>query len=323
MGQSVGFVVSGRWGLSGHGAWAQAAALGLSLLGASAVARAAEPASAMPAASASAPEAVVAAKAAAIHLQRASQHIEANRLTEACAELTAAFEQSGDPVLWLRIGRLQQRAAQTELARAAYQRFLQLAQGSRALGTVTPVPTPPVAAIHPALIEEAQRALRLLPPPPPPPVVPPPTWASHSPLTLVPDLPVQPVLFVPRPDRSLTRAGALLLAGGYLPALVMPLVFARTVGEPDSPTALMNYSLLIPVVGPFVSAIAARVQNPRGAGGALVSSWSLPWMLTSGVLQVAGAVVLGVGTRRVRVPVLGPVLVGAMLGGGSGVVISF
>lgn len=274
-----------------------------------------------PAASSAASEAVVAAKAAAIHLQRASQHIEANQLPEACAELTAAFGQSGDPVLWLRIGRLQQRAAQTELARAAYQRFLQSAQASRALAT--PGTTAPVAAIHPALIEEAQRALRLLPPPPPPLVVPPPTWASHSPLTLVPDLPVQPVLFVPRPDRSLTRAGALLLAGGYLPALVMPLVFARTVGEPDSPTALMNYSLLIPVVGPFVSALAARVQNPRGAGGALVSSWSLPWMLTSGVLQVAGVVVLGVGTRRVRVPVLGPVVVGAMLGGVSGVVGSF
>jgi hypothetical protein len=290
--------------------------LGLSLLGTSAGARAGEPG-----ASSSAPDSVVATKAAAIHLQRASQHIEANQLTEACAELTAAFEQSGDPVLWLRIGRLQQRAAQTELARAAYQRFLQLAQAPRAV--VTPGTTPPVAPIHPALIEEAQRALRLLPPPPPPPVLPPPTWASHSPLTLVPDLPVQPVLFVPRPDRSLTRAGALLLAGGYLPALVMPLVFARTVGEPDSPTALMNYSLLIPVVGPFVSAIAARVQNPRGAGGALVSSWSLPWMLTSGVLQVAGVVVLGVGTRRVRVPVLGPVAMGAMLGGVSGVVISF
>ena len=316
MGQSVGFVVSGRWGRSGRVAWAQAVALGLSLLGASAVAGAGEPG-----ASSSAPDAVVAAKAAALHLQRASQHIEANQLTQACAELTAAFEQSRDPVLWLRIGRLQQRAAQTELARAAYQRFLQLAQAPRAV--VTPGTTAPVAAIHPALIEEAQRALRLLPPPPPPPVVLPPTWASHSPLTLVPDLPVQPVLFVPRPDRSLTRAGALLLAGGYLPALVMPLVFARTVGEPDSPTALMNYSLLIPVVGPFVSAIAARVQNPRGAGGALVSSWSLPWMLTSGVLQVAGVVVLGVGTRRVRVPVLGPVAVGAMLGGVSGVVVSF
>lgn len=316
MGQSVGFVVCGRWGRSGWVAWARVAALGLSLLGTSAGAGAAELG-----ASSAASEAVVAAKAAAIHLQRASQHIEANQLTEACAELTAAFEQSGDPVLWLRIGRLQQRAAQTELARAAYQRFLQSAQASR--GLATPGTTAPVAAIHPALIEEAQRALRLLPPPPPPPVVPPPTWASHSPLTLVPDLPVEPVLFVPRPDRSLTRAGALLLAGGYLPALVMPLVFARTVGEPDSPTALMNYSLLIPVAGPFVSAIAARVQNPRGAGGALVSSWSLPWMLTSGVLQVAGVVVLGVGVRRVRVPVLGPVAVGAMVGGVSGVVVRF
>jgi hypothetical protein len=98
-------------------------------------------------------------------------------------------------------------------------------------------------------------------------------------------------------DLRKVRIGALIWAAGYLPALVAPLVLWPRVESGEGPSALANYSLLVPVVGPLVSAIAAPAQTDDGNGRAVMSSWSVPWLLTSGLLQATGLAILISGAR--------------------------
>lgn len=230
------------------------------------------------------------ASEAAAHLQRANELVGQEQLAAACDELAAAYASSHDPVLWLRIGRLRLRLHEPAAARAALQRFIEEA------------PAP-----HPALKAEAQRALHdlqgaplpLLPPPPPPP--PPHTEGT---LSLYPDLRLRPIEFRPQRDRRLLKLGGALLAGGYLPALAVAVALAPSVGQPDAPSAAANYTLLVPVLGPLISAVVAPATNEHGNARPLISSWSLPWALTSGLIQVAGFAVLVTGAVPHRVPVL-------------------
>jgi len=230
------------------------------------------------------------APAAAAHLQRANELVSQDQLAQACDELEAAYRSSQDPVLWLRIGRLRLRLHEPAAARAAMQRFLDEA------------PAP-----HPALKAEAQRALHDLrdaPPPllPPPPPAPPPH--SEGAMSLYNDLRLNPIEFRPLRDRRLMKLGGALLAGGYLPALAVAVGFSPFIGQPDAPSAAANYTLLIPVLGPLISAVVAPATNERGNARPLISSWSLPWALTSGLVQVAGFAVLVTGAVPRRVPVL-------------------
>ncbi len=227
--------------------------------------------------------------AAAAHLQRANELLSQDQLAAACDELEAAYATSTDPVLWLRIGRLRLRLHQPAAAREAMQRFLDEA------------PAP-----HPALKAEAQRALHdlrdappsLRPPPPPPPP------QSEGALSLYHDLRLNPIEFRPQRDRRLMKLGGALLAGGYLPALAVAVGFSPFIGQPDAPSAAANYTLLIPVLGPLISAVVAPATNERGNARPLISSWSLPWALTSGLVQLAGFAVLVTGAVPHRVPVL-------------------
>lgn len=227
----------------------------------------------------------------AAHLQRANQRVGQEQLDAACAELEAAYAGSRDPFLWLRIGRLRLRLKQLEAAQAALQRFLD----------ESPAP-------HPALKAEAQRALhelsqkKLQPPQPPPP--PPPAAHTEGTMSLYHDLRLLPIEFRPQRDKRLLKIGVGLLAGGYLSAVVVSLGLATALDQPDAPSAAADYTLLIPVVGPLVSAIVAPAINDRGNARPLISSWSLPWALTSGLVQVAGFAVLLRGAIPRRVPVL-------------------
>lgn len=236
-----------------------------------------------------APAPVADEPAAAPHLQRANELVAQEQLEAACAELAAAYARSHDPLLWLRIGRLRLRLQQPEAARTAMQRFLD----------ESPAP-------HPALKAEAQRALRELAQHKPlaPPAPPPPAANSEGALSLYHDLRLVPIEFRPRRDSRLMKLGGGLLAGGYLSALAVSLGLAAYVGQPDAPSAAANYTLLIPVLGPLVSAIVAPATNERGNARQLLSSWSLPWALTSGLVQVAGFAVLIKGAVPRRVPVL-------------------
>lgn len=221
------------------------------------------------------------------HLVRANELVGQNQLDAACTELAEEYASSHDPLLWLRIGRLRLRLQQPAAARVAMQRFIDESK------------TP-----HPALKAEAQRALyelRDVPAPPPPAALP--AAIGEGSLSLYHDLRLVPVQIQRRRDRRLLKIGAGLLASGYLPALAVSLGLASSVGQPDAPSAAANYTLLIPVVGPLVSAVVAPATNEHGNGRPLISSWSLPWALTSGLLQVAGFAALVAGAIPRPLPV--------------------
>lgn len=218
-------------------------------------------------------------------LARANALIEAGELGPACDALAEAYARTHEPLLQLRIGRLRQKLGQAGEARAAYQRFIDEAQ-----------------APHPGLRDEALRALRTLPPAPvvstPPPS--PPPALGRLPLVPVPAavaasrLPYREV----RRDRRQMLLGGVMLGIGYLAAAGVAAGLASSVGQPDAPSAAANYTLLVPVVGPFVSGIVAPVTNENGNGRPLISSWSLPWMVTSGLVQVAGLVMFSLGAAE-------------------------
>jgi hypothetical protein len=236
------------------------------------------------------PAAALPGETAASHLQRANKLVGLDQLDAACGELEAAYASSKDPLLWLRLGRLRLRLHQPAAARAAMQRFID----------ESPAP-------HPALKAEAQRALYTLREVPlaPPPAAPPPASQEGS-MALYHDLRLLPLQIRPARNRRLLKLGGGLLLGSYLPALAVSIGMSPFIGQPDAPSAGANYTLLIPVVGPLVSAIVAPATNDRGNGRQLLSSWSLPWALTSGVLQLAGFAMLVAGAipRPVLVPVL-------------------
>jgi hypothetical protein len=232
----------------------------------------------------------------AAHLQAASRLILEGRLPEAAGELEQAYKASADPVLQLRIGRLQQRRGERELALAAYRRFLAEAKSP-----------------HPGLKAEAEAAIKeLSPPPEKPPITEPPAQAA-GPSTPA-QLPAGPagradkppgaaLPLVPKDGETslaegapmgrrrnlrLVKIGSLLFSAGYLPAVVIPLALSGSLDNENAPSPASNYTLLVPLLGPFLSGIIAPVTNENGHRGQVASSWSAPWMLTSGVLQVAG-----------------------------------
>lgn len=214
------------------------------------------------------------------HLARASRLILAGgetNLSAACTELALSYDESHEPILLLRLGRLHQRLGQKTEAEAAYKRFLAESK-----------------APHPALRTEAEEALRALAPPPP--SIPPLATDSGALASLPPfpevygQAPMLPQASKRerRKDPRLMKIGSLLLAAGYLPAFVIPLALSTSLDQENAPSPAANYTLLIPVLGPFVSGMVAPLSNENGHAGQVASSWSVPWMATSGVLQVAG-----------------------------------
>jgi len=129
--------------------------------------------------------------------------------------------------------------------------------------------------------------------PPPPLVSPPePSVGAGTVGGLAHDLVLQPLPPPIRRDAKQIRMGALIWAAGYLPAFIAPLLLWPKVDTADGPSALANYSLLVPLMGPYISAIAAPAQAEEGNGRAVLSAWSVPWLLTSGLLQTTGFVML-------------------------------
>ena len=88
------------------------------------------------------------------------------------------------------------------------------------------------------------------------------------------------------------KIGALLLGIGYAPAVALALALSPQAGEPGGPSLASNYTLLIPGVGPIVSGIYAPATSPPGTAGRVLTSWTLPLVLTLGLLQGTGAALL-------------------------------
>ena len=98
-------------------------------------------------------------------------------------------------------------------------------------------PMPPVEVIPPSL-------------PPPPLVSQPETSVGATALGgLANDLVLQPLPPPIRRDPKQIRVGALIWAAGYLPAFIAPLLLWPKADTADGPSALANYSLLVPLLG--------------------------------------------------------------------------
>ena len=100
-----------------------------------------------------------------------------------------------------------------------------------------------------------------------------------------------PSLTVRRSPRRM-KIGALLLGIGYAPAVALALALSPQAGEPGGPSLGANYTLFIPGVGPIVSGIYAPATSPPGTAGRVLTSWTLPLVLTLGLLQATGTALL-------------------------------
>lgn len=101
-----------------------------------------------------------------------------------------------------------------------------------------------------------------------------------------------PISVVRKRDLRAVRIGSVVLAVGYVPAVALAAVLGSHAGEPNAPSALTNYALVVPIVGPLVSGLAAPLGNESGHAGALVTSWTLPIVLTLGLMQIGGGALL-------------------------------
>jgi hypothetical protein len=226
-------------------------------------------------------------------LKRANQLISDGQLAAASEALAEAYAASHDPQLQLRLGRLYVRLDRPAEARAAFQRFLDEAQ-----------------APHPALREEAQRALRTLPAPsvqvPTAPALPPAAFAT-APELIVRELEVQPIEFADRRTPRLWKAGLAIFLGGYVPSLITATAIAPFLDQIDSPSPAANYSLMVPGLGPLISAAAAPASRSGPPYGPSIVGWSLPVLITSGLVQATGLTLMIVGlTPRRTAALSGP-----------------
>lgn len=105
----------------------------------------------------------------------------------------------------------------------------------------------------------------------------------------LPDLPALPER---RRDPRLMKIGGLLLAIGYAPAVAVALALSSQAGQPGGPNLASNYTLLVPALGPVASGIIAPATSPPGSAGAVVTGWTLPILLSLGLIQGTGGALL-------------------------------
>jgi hypothetical protein len=92
---------------------------------------------------------------------------------------------------------------------------------------------------------------------------------------------------------GMLAAGITLLSLGYTPALITGGLFTLFMGPND-----VGSSLLIPVLGPFLSGfIALSGRNDLDMSGRGAQSWAWSWMLVDGAVQVTGLALLIAGAR--------------------------
>lgn len=129
--------------------------------------------------------------------------------------------------------------------------------------------------------------------PVPPALVPAPAGAESAPVQLL------PVRLDRRQRPPFLTTGIVLLTVGYGTTLIIGGtllgLYARDTSENNRALTTASGLVLIPVLGPFLSGISMAAQ--QGSQGALL--WSLPWIVSSGGVQVAGLVmtILGAKTR--------------------------
>lgn len=116
-------------------------------------------------------------------------------------------------------------------------------------------------------------------------------------------LPDPPALPTPRRDPRMLKIGGLLLGIGYAPAVALAIALSAQAGQNGGPSLASNYTLLVPGLGPVASGIIAPAGSPPGTAGAVITGWTLPILLTLGLMQGTGSALLIAGaTPKIRPP---------------------
>jgi hypothetical protein len=217
------------------------------------------------------------------HLDHATALAQGEHFKEALAELLAAYELRQSPRVLYMIAKAHQRLGDAKAALASYERFLaafadgdpryradaqeQAAQLKHLLGKDVALPASPVGAQQP---EREGFELR---------------WEM-------------------KPNVRLMAGGGVLFGAAYAAAVITGGIFLEPSsstcytyqGGPACPSGNLQVAggtLLIPVLGPFIAALAYR--DPV---------WSVPWALVDGVAQIGGfAMMVYAGQHPKKVPV--------------------
>lgn len=116
-------------------------------------------------------------------------------------------------------------------------------------------------------------------------------------------LPDPPAVPTPRRDPRLIKLGGLLLGIGYAPAVALAIALSSQAGQNGGPSLASNYTLLVPALGPVASGIIAPAGSPPGTTGAVITGWTLPILLTLGLMQGTGSALLIAGAiPKIRPP---------------------
>jgi hypothetical protein len=200
---------------------------------------------------------------------------------EALKELDAAYAIRQPPLLLYDLARIHQLLGHAKEALTYYERYL-----------AADFTLPPERRAE--LWAQITELRRLTAPPP------------TATVSLPPGMQLAPVKLELHHDRGLMGGGLTLLLTGYAAAFVTGATLAGLSAN-DSYDRSLYYgsgTLLIPVAGPFISALV----YPQAV-------WSLPWVLIDGTAQVAGLVMTIIGSKRThKVPVIAPM---ATAGGGG------
>lgn len=108
-----------------------------------------------------------------------------------------------------------------------------------------------------------------------------------------------PIRYELRTHRGLLGAGLGVLVPSYAAAFISGIIFG-SLGRSSQSGA--GWSLLIPVLGPFISSFVYAGENQSSSGGTL--AWGLPWSIVDGGLQVVGATLTILGAVRRRLVAL-------------------
>jgi hypothetical protein len=225
------------------------------------------------------------------HVDHATTLAQTEHYKEALAELEAAYGMRQSPRLLYMKAKMQQRLGDAKAALDSYERFL----------ASEPDPDPRVRADAEGEIAKLRRLLGKGPPPAPQPVM-------NEPRS---EQPPPEVHYEMKPSVGLIVGGSVLFGAAYMGAVVTGSVFLSSSNTnyscstnnpyyasnncPGGNQQTASGTLLIPVLGPFIAALAYR--DPV---------WSINWALVDGVAQVGGvAMIAYAATHPKKVPVIG------------------
>lgn len=226
----------------------------------------------------------------AMHQARAKVLFAAQQYREALAELQTAYALRQEAGLLLEQGRVFTKLGQIADALDAYSRYL------------AAEPNAPADARTEATSEISRLSAWLVPP----------SQLLAAPRPLLPSLRLPspgldssgyqmlPVRYEQRRYTGTIAGGIVLLSLGYLPALICAPIWGSLVPHSSrsssSLQSAVGWSLMLPVAGPFLSAMLSAGDTRRFG-----PEWSLPWALVDGMMQVSGLVMIIAGARNKRV----------------------